>query len=219
MVTTFTQLLHRRFDTQLGQSGTQYISFAVEGATRMEQLLHDLRDYWRVSEHDDKVEHMPVDMNQVLNQVVANLASAIRESGATITRGALPVVAGERGAFVQLLQNLMSNAIKYRVPGRTPEVHVGASRKGTEWVFCVRDNGEGIAPQYHQTIFGIFKRLHARQVSGTGIGLALCQKIVERHGGHIWVESEPGRGSTFFFTVPVRGTLMGDDNHESDTSA
>lgn len=144
------------------------------------------------------------DSSQILQKVLFNLASAIGECGAVVkVRSDLPVLAVHEVHLVQLLQNLLANAIKYRKPGEKPQISVGALRDGSRWVFSIKDNGIGIQPQYRERVFGIFKRLHGREYPGTGIGLALCRRIVESYGGAIWVESEPDRGSTFFFTLPA----------------
>jgi light-regulated signal transduction histidine kinase (bacteriophytochrome) len=147
----------------------------------------------------------PVSAGEALNGALANLQVPIEQSGATVTSDPLPVVPADGAQLTHLFQNLIGNAIKFRAE-RPPEVHVGAERRDGEWRFAVRDNGIGIDPQYFERIFMIFQRLHTRsKYPGTGIGLAICQRIVERHGGRIWVESEPGRGSTFHFTLPDRG--------------
>ena len=168
----------------------------------MQRLINDLLSYSRVSTQGD--DFKPTDCAAVLDQTVANLGVAIEESGATVTRNGLPTVKGDATQLAQLLQNLVGNAIKFR-GDRPPQVQVAAEVKDGEWMFSVQDNGIGIEPKHAERIFLIFQRLHGREkYSGTGIGLAVCKKIVERHGGRIWVESEPGQGSTFYFTIPTQ---------------
>jgi light-regulated signal transduction histidine kinase (bacteriophytochrome) len=201
MVSSYTQLLEQRYNDVLDERAKKYIFYAVDGATRMQRLITDLLSYSRVGSRAQA----PTTTNShaVLGEAMRNLASAIGESQALVTNDDLPVVWADRSQLVQLFQNLIGNAIKFHGP-ESPRVHVSAERKGGEWVFCVRDNGIGIDAQYFERIFVIFQRLHGRaEYPGTGIGLALCKRIVERHGGRIWVESEPGKGSAFFFTLPA----------------
>ena len=169
----------------------------------MQRLINDLLAYSRVSTRGKGFE--PTDCEAVLSQVLSNLQVAIEESGAAVTHDPLPVVMADDLQLAQLFQNLIANAIKFHGEEQ-PLVHVSAEQDGREWVFSVRDNGIGIDPQYFDRIFVIFQRLHNRdEYPGTGIGLAICKKIVDRHGGRIWVESQPGKGSTFYFTIPGRG--------------
>jgi PAS domain S-box-containing protein len=200
MVSSYTQLLGQRYEGQLDEKAKKYIDYAVDGAIRMQRLINDLLTYSRVGTRGKPLE--PTDAHAVLGEAVVNLAAAIEESGAMITNDDLPTVRTDASQLVQVFQNLLANAIKFR-GAEPPRVHVSARDQGREWVFAVRDNGIGIERQYAARVFVIFQRLHTRQeYPGTGIGLALCKRIVERHGGHIWFESEPGTGSTFFFTVP-----------------
>jgi PAS domain S-box-containing protein len=203
MVAAYSQLLQKKFGDSLGETAHDYIRHTVEGAARMETLLADLRTYTQVS----TAEHEPtedIDAGEVLNKALANLEVAIKESGASVSSGALPQVCMYEFQLQQLFQNLIGNAIRYR-SSEPPRIHVAATREGNEWLISVQDNGIGIAPEFKEQIFGIFKRLHSSaQYPGTGMGLAICQRIVERGGGRIWVEPGPGRGSTFFFTVPIR---------------
>ena len=166
-------------------------------------LINDLLAYSRVSTRGRPFE--PTNCEDVFNHAVANLRAAIEENGALVTHDQLPVVMADVTQMVQLFQNLVGNALKFHSDKR-PEVHVRAERNGTEWVFSVRDNGIGIDPKYFDRIFVIFQRLHSKEeYPGTGIGLTICKKIVERHNGRIWVESEAGKGSTFYFAIPVIG--------------
>ena len=167
----------------------------------MQRLIDDLLAYSRVGTRGR--EFAPTDLSVVVEMVRANLRLSIEESGATITTDELPTVAGDRTQLVQLLQNLLGNAIKFRGE-ESPEVHVGAERKDEAWRISVRDNGIGLDPRHADKVFVIFQRLHGRSsYEGTGIGLAVCKRIVERHGGEMWVESVPGEGSTFYFTLPA----------------
>ena len=203
MVAIYSQLLQQEYQGRLDEQARCYIGFAVNGARRMEALLKDLLFYSRVSSAPANGLET-VDANHALKIALLNLEGAIRDSHAVVESRGLPELAIPELHLVQLLQNLISNAIKYR--GRTaPCIRIQAQRDGLRWRFSVRDNGIGIEPQYLTQIFGVFKRLHGQEYEGTGIGLAMCQKIVERNGGHIWVESEPGKGSTFLFTLRPAG--------------
>jgi PAS domain S-box-containing protein len=200
-VASFAQLLGSRYRGKLDADADEFIQFIVDGANRMQTLINDLLAYSRVGTQGKPF--APVEFERVFHDVMEDLDLAIEESGAVVTRDPLPAVRGDGVQLRQLLQNLVGNAIKFRQPGEPPRVHVGAARDGAGWQFSVRDNGIGIDPQYFERVFIIFQRLHGRDdYPGTGIGLAVCKKIVERHGGRIWVESEPGRGSTFHFTLP-----------------
>jgi light-regulated signal transduction histidine kinase (bacteriophytochrome) len=203
MVASYTQMLARRYKGKLDEDADEFISYAVDGATRMQALINDLLAYSRVGTRGRPFE--PVDTTTLVDQVTADLSVAIDEADATVTRGPLPQVMGDPLQLGQLFQNLVSNAIKFRGEMR-PEVRITADREGAAWRFGVQDNGIGIDPAYADRIFVIFQRLHTRaEYPGTGIGLAVCKKIVERHGGRIWVESHPGAGTTFYFTIPARG--------------
>jgi light-regulated signal transduction histidine kinase (bacteriophytochrome) len=171
----------------------------VDGAARMETLVDGLLAFSRVGTQGGELR--PVECAKALGTALQNLAAAIEESGAVVTHDILPAVNGDLPQLVSLFQNLIGNALKFRREA-PPRIHVSAERNGTHWRFSVRDNGIGIAPQYFERIFGVFQRLHTRrEYPGTGIGLALCKKIVERHGGRIWVESVPGEGATFCFSL------------------
>ncbi len=202
MVTSYTQLLARRYKGKLDSDADDFIAFAVDGATRMQRLILDLLTFSQVgAKLGNFVETSSEDAFQ---QALTNLHDSIKESGAQVTRGELPPVMASEGQLVQLFQNLIGNAIKYQ-NATTPRVHVSATaRSRTQWCFSVKDNGLGIEPQYFERIFGMFQRLHKREeFAGTGVGLAICKKIVERHGGTISVVSTPGQGSTFSFLLPA----------------
>jgi PAS domain S-box-containing protein len=203
MVSSYTQLLARRYQGKLDAAADEFIAYAVDGAYRMQRLINDLLAYSRVGTRAKAIE--PTDCTAVLDQALANLKAAIERRGAVVTHDPLPTVMADDLQLVQLFQNLIGNAIKFQVE-KVPRVHISAEHRGNEWVFAVRDNGIGIDPQYAERIFVIFQRLHTREeYHGTGIGLAICKKIVERRGGRIWVESQPGMGSTFYFTIPIGG--------------
>lgn len=203
MITGYTQLLAKRYGDKLDQNANEYIAYAVEGAKRMQRLIHDLLDYSRVGTKGK--EFAPADCQTIVTKTLRTLQPAIQESAATITHDSLPTVTGDAAQLTQLFQNLIANAIKYR-DSKPPVVQVSCKQEGGHWLFSVRDNGIGIDPQYANRIFVIFQRLHGRdKYAGTGIGLAVCKKIVERHGGRIWVESELGDGATFHFTIPMNG--------------
>ncbi|MCC2654215.1 MAG: ATPase, partial [Microvirga sp.] len=201
MVVNFNQLLEQEYAGRLGPDADRLISFSVEGALRIEALLKALLSYWEVTERQ-LVDAVPIDCGAALAKSILNLHTAIQESGAVVTSDSLPTIAADEVMLVQLFQNLISNSIKYR-SGAASRIHVSAHRNGAEWVFAVRDNGIGIEPKHFDRVFGMFKRLHGREIPGTGIGLALCKRAVERQGGRIWVESEAGQGATFQFTVPA----------------
>lgn len=201
MVASYTQLLARRYGDRLDEDAHEFIGYAVDGVRRMQGLISDLLAYSRVGSRGGTAER--VELEEVMARTVDVLRSAIEESGATVTHDPLPAVYADPVQIGQVLQNLVGNALKFRGQA-PPHVHVAAERQGGEWVISVADNGIGIAPEYLQRIFVIFQRLHTRtEYEGTGIGLAICKKIVERHGGRIWVESRPGHGSTFYFTLPA----------------
>jgi PAS domain S-box-containing protein len=202
-VAGFVGLLQQRYQGQLDEKADGYIRSAVDGVTRMQTLIGDLLSYSRVGTQGKAME--PTDTRASLNEALTNLHASIEESGAVIQVDPLPTVQADATQLTQLYQNLIANAIKFR-SDKPPEIHVGARRERDAWRFEVRDNGIGIDPQYAERIFLIFQRLHTRKAyPGTGIGLAICKRIVERHGGNIRVESQPGQGSTFYFTLPDKG--------------
>jgi len=200
MVTSFLQLLKRRYESQLDDDADEFINFAVDGAIRMQRLITDMLAYSRVTSKAQPL--VPIHSEQALGEALENLQFSIEESGAAISHGALPQILGDASQISQLFQNLVSNAIKFR-SDRPPSIEIAAEQSGDYWKFRVEDNGIGINKKYMERIFVIFQRLHtADEYTGTGIGLALCKKIVERHGGRIWLESAENEGSTFFFTLP-----------------
>lgn len=203
MVASFTQLLGKRYRGQLDADADEFIGFAVDGSTRMQRLLNDLLAYSRVGTRSKPF--AAIECDSALSDALDNLKPAIKESGALITHEPLPMVRGDEVQLIQLFQNLIGNAVKFQ--GQEPlQIHISAQPQDGDWVFAVRDNGIGIAPEQQERIFLIFQRLHHRsEYPGTGIGLALCKRIVERHGGRIWVESEVGKGATFYFTIKGGG--------------
>ncbi|MEG4168013.1 MULTISPECIES: ATP-binding protein [unclassified Microcoleus] len=198
-IASYAQLLEKRYKDQLDSQGSKFIGNIVHGCTRMQTLIDDLLEYSRVGKSPKPFQL--TDCNHAVEQALAHLQGAIRETKAVVTYSELPAVMGDISQLVQLFQNLVSNAIKYR-HDEPPVVHITACKQEENWLISVSDNGIGIAPQHQKRIFQIFQRLHTqREYPGTGIGLAICQKIVELHGGCIWVESEPEQGSTFYFTL------------------
>ncbi len=201
MVSSYTQLLGRRYKGKLDADADEFIAYAVDGAVRMQALINDLLAYSRVGTRRKPFE--PTDCATVFNRAATNLKIAIQESGAVVTHDTLPTVMADASQLTQLFQNLIGNAVKFR-GNDAPRVHVSAVQTGNEWTFSVRDNGIGVDPQYAERIFVIFQRLHTKdKYPGSGIGLTICKKIVERHGGKIWLESEVGKGATFYFTIPI----------------
>ncbi len=200
MVSSYLQLLERRYKNQLDANADEFIGFAVDGANRMHNMIVDLLEYSRIETRGRKF--VSVDSENTFKEVLANLKVAIEEANASVTHDHLPTITADETQFSRVLQNLIANAIKFRGT-ESPQIHVGAKREGNEWVFSVKDNGIGIDPKYFGRLFQIFQRLHTREeYPGTGIGLAVSKRIIERHGGRIWIESEPSEGSTFYFTIP-----------------
>jgi len=203
MVSSYTQLLAKRYSNKLDADADEFISYAVNGAKRMQTLLHDLLEYSRVGTRGKPFS--PVNCEHVVEQAMANLKIAIKECSASVSYDTLPTVIGDEGQLVRLFQNLIGNALKFR-QDEAPQVQITAQRRNNIVTFSIKDNGIGIDPQHSQSIFEIFRRLHTREeYPGTGMGLAICKKIVERHGGHISVQSQPGQGSTFYFSVDTAG--------------
>ena len=201
MVSSYVALLGRRYDGQLDERADKYIHFAVDGANRMQRLIHDLLAYSRVGTQG--AELAPTDTVPVLRETLSNLEMAIGESGAEVVYSDLPWVMGDPSQLRQLFQNIIGNALKFRSETR-PRVELSAKRESDEWTFSIQDNGVGFDQRYAERVFGVFKRLHRNaDIPGTGIGLAICQRIIDRHGGRIWVESKPGEGSCFYFTLPA----------------
>jgi PAS domain S-box-containing protein len=200
MVSFYTQLLAKRYKGKLDSDADEFIGYALDGATRMRDLIKHLLEYSRVGAR--KIEFAPIDCEAIFKESMANLEIALHESNAIVTHDPLPMVTGDASQLGQVLQNLLGNAIKFR-NGKTPYIHVSARQENEDWLFSVSDNGIGIEPQYLETIFAIFHQLHGKdKYEGTGVGLAMSRKIVERHRGRIWVESKPGEGATFYFTIP-----------------
>jgi signal transduction histidine kinase len=204
MVATYSQLLAERYRGKLDADADKYIGYAVDGALRMQKLVQDLLAFSRVGRLGLALES--VDINVVLEDALKNLEAAMQESGAVIEHVQLPVALADSTQLVQVFQNLIGNAIKFR-GSEPPSIRVAAEAAGKEWVFSVADNGIGILAEHRENVFVIFRRLHTRtEYSGNGIGLSICKKIIEQHGGRIWVESEPGHGSNFKFTLPIKET-------------
>jgi PAS domain S-box-containing protein len=202
-ITNFIQLLAKHLHGTVDAQAAELISFVVDGTQRMQTLITDLLAYTRVS--GPVQSFAAVDGEVLLAHVLGDLQLAIQDQGAEVTHDGLPTVQGDAGQLGLVLQNLIGNALKFR-SAAPPRIHIGARRDGRHWVFAVRDNGIGIEPRYRERIFQVFQRLHTRsEYPGTGIGLAICKKIIERHGGRMWVESEQGKGATFFFTLPIPG--------------
>jgi PAS domain S-box-containing protein len=203
MVASYTQLLAKRYKGRLDSDADEFIGFAVDGCNRMQGLIQDLLAYSRAGTNPKPLRE--ISGEEALDEALTNLRAMIEESGAVVTHDPLPELRTDDRQFAQVFQNLVGNAIKYRST-EIPKVHISATKsEDEEWIFSVRDNGLGIDPQYFERIFVLFQRLHGRnEFEGTGIGLAICKKILERLGGRIWVESQPGKGSTFYFALPER---------------
>ena len=202
MVISYLGLLEKRYDDKLDESGRTFIFYAVDGAKRMQVLINDILAFSRVESR--AAPFVDTDLNQALQEAISTLEASLREYGGSVTAERLPTVRADRAQMAQLLRNLIGNALKFHGP-EPPVVKVYAESSPSEWTVTVEDNGIGMAPEYHDKIFRMFERLNRQEdYPGTGIGLAICKKIVERHGGRIWAESEPGKGSKFRFTIPVK---------------
>jgi PAS domain S-box-containing protein len=196
----FVKLLARRYKGKLDAKADEFVEYIVNGIQRMQELIKDLLEYSQVGAKEKKFKS--ADCSFLVDKAVSNLKAIIEESSAVVTHDRLPTIMADTSQMISLFQNLIDNAIKFRGE-EAPRIHISAERKGDEWVFSIQDNGIGIDPKDSERIFGMFQRLHgSTDYPGTGIGLAICKKIVEQHGGRIWVESETGKGSTFYFTMP-----------------
>jgi signal transduction histidine kinase len=214
MVASFTQLLAKRYKGKLDDDAQEFINYAVDGATRMQTLISDLLTYARIGTQGKPL--VPTDCEALFNRVLESLKFAIEESGTAISRDPLPVVMADPQRLGQLFQNLLTNAIKFR-GAEPPHVKISVERNGSDWKISVRDNGIGIPQEHADRIFVIFQRLHTKtEYPGTGIGLSICKKIVERHGGRIWVEPSPGGGSTFLFTIPVAPVQKVEERNQNE---
>ncbi len=215
-VSNFAGLLKRRYSGKLDSEADEFIEFLTDGATRAQQLINDLLQFSRVGTRGGEFED--VDCNKIMDEVLTNLRMSINEQGVNVRYEQLPTIWGDPSQLRQLLQNLVGNAIKFRREDVPPEICISAVDRGLNWEFAVQDNGVGIDPKYFQQIFVIFKRLESRKCPGTGIGLAVCNKIVERHGGRMWVESAEGQGATFYFTIPKDGNAPPSDSQSEENS-
>jgi len=203
MVSSYTQLLADRYQGKLDADANEFINYAVDGAKRMQALIQDLLKFSSLTNKSEKNEQ--VDANELYDNTLNNLAITINESHAIITKDKLPLVYGDRSQLSQVFQNLIGNAVKYHNSENINRIHVSAEQINNTWRFCIKDCGIGIKPEYYEKIFLIFKRLHTKsEYSGTGVGLALCKRIIDTHGGEIWVESEFDQGSRFYFTLPIK---------------
>jgi chemotaxis family two-component system sensor kinase Cph1 len=203
-VANFVQLLEMRYDAKLDEDGKEFIGFAVEGVSLMQTLIDDVLTYSKVDLQG--IEWQLTNVQDSLDQALGNLRGRIAETGAVITVDPLPTIVADGTQLMQLFQNLIGNAIKFRKVEETPHIHIGVQRQEDQWLFSVVDNGIGFDPQFAERIFVIFQRLHTRdEYPGSGMGLAICKKIIECHRGRIWVEAVPDQGATFYFTIPVEG--------------
>lgn len=217
MIAGYSQLLARRYRGKLDSDADEFIQFIVDGAGRMRTLIRDLLAYSRAG----RTSHTPeaVALQDCAEASLANLRTMLEENGAAVELGPLPQIRGQRSQLIQLFQNLIGNAVKYH-GDEPPRVQVAAEQRGGEWLFTVRDNGIGIEAQYREQVFDLFRRLHGRaEYSGTGIGLAICKKIVESLGGQIWVDSEPGGGSAFRFTLPLETNPLAEVRQRAEGTA
>jgi len=201
-ITSFSQLLEEKYQDKIDEDGKEFLYFITDGAKKMNNLIKDLLLYSRITTHAQP--STPNNLEIILKDALFNLHEAIKESGATITYDKLPILTVDKTQFLQLFQNFVSNAIKFRRE-EPPKIHIGAELVNNEWLFSIKDNGIGIESKYFDRLYNIFYRLHTKEeYPGTGIGLPICKKIVQRYGGKVWVESELGKGSTFYFTIPIK---------------
>ena len=202
MITSFLQLLERRYADKLDQDANEFIDFAVEGAKRLDNMINDLLEYSKISNKEK--EFVSLELENILKEALMNLVVQIEESNVVISYDPLPNVYGDEKLLVMLFQNIIGNAIKYR-RSETPKIHISAKKENDHYIISFKDNGIGIDPKHLERIFIIFQRLHRNdEYEGTGIGLAIVENIVHQHGGQIWVESELGKGTTFHFTIPIK---------------
>jgi light-regulated signal transduction histidine kinase (bacteriophytochrome) len=200
MITSFLQLLKLRYESQLDSDANEFIHFAIDGATRMQEMINDLLTYSRIGRKSGDFKE--VNLNNILQQIIFEYKLLIQEKNAVISYGKLPVIHADYTQMIQLFQNLISNSIKYN-DQPCPTIHISAKKQNNDWIFKIADNGIGIDPKQGDWIFKVFQRLHSPdEYEGTGIGLAIVKRIVERHGGRIWYESQPGEGSNFYFNIP-----------------
>ena len=211
-MSSFAQLLTKKYDGKLDSEADKYLAFIVDASQRMSDLVRDLLEYARAATEEERPSSVALDED--LEAALTHLTQAVEESGASVTHDPMPTLQVDRGQMVRLFQNLIGNALKYRKPNQQPKIHVSAEQTGREWVIAIQDNGIGFDPQYAGSIFMPFKRLHQLgDYPGSGVGLAICKRIVEAHGGRIWAESMPGEGATFRFTLPAEGRPV--KNHTS----
>ena len=204
MITSFLQLLEKRYQDQLDADANEFIGFAVDGAKRLDSMINDILIYSKISNKERNL--VPININEVIEQVRLNLKTSIDETNTIMTHDPLPTLISDEQSMIQLFQNLISNAIKYRSE-KPPEIHISAKKENNRYLFSIKDNGIGMSPNHLEKIFTIFQRLHTHEkYEGTGIGLAIAQKIVHQQGGEIWAESELRKGSTFYFTIPIKLT-------------
>jgi signal transduction histidine kinase len=210
-ISSFLELFRRRYHGEIDSKADSFINFAVDGARRLDEMINDLLEYSRVQREEIKLQ--PVELFDVWLAALKQVSKAIEESGVHVSHDPLPVVKGNESQLVRLFQNLINNAIKYRRMEVVPHVHISAEEQDEQCRIAVRDNGIGIPPDKQEYVFQVFSRLHNQKIPGTGIGLSTCKKIVELHGGRIWVESKPGEGSTFYFTLPKAESLVSSRNN------
>ena len=207
MIVSYLQLLERRAKEMLDESGLEFRHHAVDGAERMKSLIQDLVRLSRTGTQPTDLRPIPAQL--MVDVAMSNLKAAIEDTQAQVNADPLPVVVADAGLLTQVFQNLIANGLKFCAPGRRPRIHIASAQLGGDWVFCVRDNGIGIEPQYAERIFRLFERLpSAEEYPGSGVGLAISKRIIERHGGRIWVESQPGAGAAFHFTLPAEPAAL-----------